>query len=365
MKRRDVILSAMEEDMAAGSLHAILNKTKEKRSVRAGKIVLILAAAAAVLTVSVSAALVLSGFGAVFDVPLDVGCVEILDHASTNADLTWMLNEVWFDEYNLYVGGSVTTPDVLSADGRYLAVCSARAAGETEARTMIARLFPNGETTVPFILSWGPGEFHHEAGGVWTGHGYTADTITLELTIGALEDLSGLAPEGEAAAGELVVYPGEWHYTLKLTSTDTSGIYVDERHAGENDAGEPVAVAAVSLNPFTLEITGENLLDAKGEPYKICLRMKDGTLLGKESGVFAHTGNRFRFADWTEAYLLFCFEKPIALSAVDAVVLMENCATFPMGAEDVLLKEGWTYYVSPEDETRLEGWTTVLEVPLG
>lgn len=383
MRQKDLISLAMKKDLSAGDLDAILHRVKNQQEKKGGyrmhfNKVWIAAAIFCVMTVSVSAAIVLSGFGSVFNVPIDTGKVEILDTVSTNKDVTWNITEVWFDENNLHIGGSVTTPDVLATDGKYLAICSIKEPGDSEHRGITVHLFPNGEKTVPFIVS---GFQYRDNSGSWIRHGYPGDTVTLELSFGWLQDLTDMPSDYVGSAEDFVIYPGTWTYTAKLTSNDETGIYLSETIDGVNCDGEAFQVNSVSVNPFTLEITGDNLMytheasyynkqedkyypEIRDTEYAVFIRMQDGTLLGKESGIFAHTENRIEHRNCSENHMLFCFDKPIDHEQIVSILFVQEWATFPKNAEAFLGENGWDYYVSPEDEERLEGWKTVLEIPM-
>lgn len=374
MKQKDLISAALKEDLSAGDLDAILRRVQNQQEKKGGyrmrfNKVWIAAAIFCVMAVSVSAAIMLSGFESVFNVPIDTGTVEILDTVSTNKDVTWNITEVWFDENNLHIGGSVTTPDILAKDGKYLAICYVKEPGDTEHRGLIAYLFPNGEKTVPFIVS---GFQYRDDSGNWIRHGYPGDTVTLELNFGWLQDLTDMPPDYVGSSKDFVIYPGTWTYTAKLTSNDETGIYLTDHIEKTNLKGEIISVDSVSVNPFTLEIIGENLMyasesdaeDAYPHEYAVFIRMQDGTLLGKKSGIFAHTMNRIDYSDCSEEHLLFCFNKPIDPGQITSIVFLQEWAMFPKDAEDFLAKNGWDYYVSPEDEARLEGWKTVMEIPM-
>lgn len=374
MKQKDLISLAMKEDLSAGELDVILHRVKNQQEKKGGyrmrfHKVWIAAAILCVMTVSVSAAIMLSGFGTVFHVPVDTGTVEILDTVSSNHDVTWDITEVWFDENNLHIGGSVTTPDVLAKNGKYLAICSIKDPGDAEHRGIVVHLFPNGEKTVPFIVS---GFQYRDDSGNLVRHGYPGDTVTLELSFGWLKDLTDMPSDYEGSAEDFVIYPGTWTYTAKLTSNDETGIYITDHIEKNNMKGEKMMVDSVSVNPFTLEITGSNLLyvsesdteDSYPHEYAVFICMQDGTMLGKESGIFAHTENRIEYHNCSEDHMLFCFDKPIDHEQIVSILFVQEWATFPKNAEDFLGENGWDYYVSPEDEGRLEGWKTVLEIPI-
>ena len=367
MKQKDLISLAIKKDLSAGDLDTILYRVKNQQEKKGGyrmrfHKVWIAAAILSVMVVSVSAAIVLSGFGAVFHVPIDTGTVEILDTVSTNKDVTWNITEVWFDENNLHIGGSVTTPDVLSTEGKYLAICNIKEPGDSEYRGITAYLFPNGEKTIPFIVS---GFQYCDDSGNWIRDGYPGDTVTLELCFGWLQNLTDMPSDYVGSMEDFVIYPGTWTYTAKLTSNDETGIYLSETIDGVNRDGEAFQVNSVSVNPFTLEIIGDNLLYTHEDTeYAVFIRMQDGTLLGKETGVFAHTENRIEYLNCSEDHMLFCFDKPIDHEQIVSILFVQEWATFPKNAEDFLGENGWDYYVSPEDEGRLECWKTVLEIPI-
>lgn len=373
MKQKDFISFAMKEDLSAGTFDAILHRIQEQQDKKGGCRMRFpaagIAAIVCLLAVSVSAALLSSGFGSAFDVPLDTGTVEILDTVSTNKDVTWNITEVWFDENNFHIGGCVTAPDALAADRSYLAMCYVKGPGDTEHHGIPVYLFPNGEKTAPFIVS---GFQYRDDSGNWIRHGYPGDTVTLELTFAWLQDLTDMPSYYTFSAEDFVICPGTWTYTARLTSSDRTGISLTDPLERTDLSGETIFVDSVSINPFSLEIVGENLMhddeseaeDTPEHEYAVFIRMKDGTLLGKESGLHAHTGNRFDYRSCSEEHLLFCFHKPIDPSQAVSIVFWQEWATFPGDAEDYLTENGWDYAVSPEDETRLEGWKTVIEIPL-
>ncbi len=371
MKTAEGIREAMKKDLEAGEVNAILTAAKAEKHTgipKKSRKVLVLAAAVCLLTVSVSAAAVLSGFGTAFAVPLETGGVEVLDVRSTNEDVSWEITEVWFDEYNLYLGGNVTTPEPLDMEGEYKAICYVREP-EDAFSMMILDIFPNGTLSSPFVMqTTNTGKDNGNLGRI----GVTGEEIILEVSFALFHDQNQKPEVLASDRPEFLAYPGRWVYTLAFTKQAEEGILVDDGFTAKGTDGDTVTVDSVRINPFTLEITGEHLTyrreNSTGESvtdYIIWLKMEDGTLLGKENWNFANMDNRFESRYTDDTRILCCFDNPVDLTQIQSILFVSDWATFPDSAEDFLIRDGWEYYEDPADPTKLEGWKTVMEIPAG
>ncbi|MBQ8368410.1 MAG: DUF4179 domain-containing protein [Clostridia bacterium] len=340
-----MILAAMEHDVTACTADKVLDAMKQEKShAKRGfnwKKTMILAAAVFLMAVSVSAAAWFSAFGTVFDVPVDSGNVKILNLISTNEDVQWEITEVWFDEYNIHIGGTVTTPEVLDPDGEYMALCYFREPGDEEYGIMTAYVLPDGtDTTVPFIMNGGSGK--NPLRDV-DREGFAEDTVTLEMEMSLFHDKSEVPQDGMYYLEDYLVYQGEWKITAEFTSQDDTAVSVNSRVTGVDADGTAVTVESLHLTPFTLELIGENLTDST----IVWVKLNNGTYLGKENGLYANTENRIEYRRMDDGKYIFCFEKPIDPTRVESVILAEN----------------WEYRHHGDGSVQ-ELWHTILEIPI-
>jgi len=370
MKTADVIREAMKKDLAAGEMEVILAAAgTEKRTgiPKQTRSMLIIAAAVCLLTVSVSAAAILSGFGTAFTVPLETGGVEVLDVQSTNEDVSWEITEVWFDEYNLYIGGNVTTPEPLDMEGEYKAICYVKEPGKAFSM-MILDIFPNGMLSAPFVMqTTNTSKDNGNRGRIGVDGGETV----LEVRFSLFHDKNKKPKVLSSDRPELLTYPGQWIYTIAFTQQMEEGIFVEKVYTADGADGAAMVVDTIWINAFTLKMTGNHMTyyretsDGERETdYMVWLKMEDGSLLGKECGNFANTDNRFEHIDTDTNRILCCFDNPVDPAGIESILLVADWATFTDSAEDFLIREDWEYFKDPTDPTRLEGWKTIMEIPV-
>ena len=375
MKLNELIMEATKNDFAGCDADSILaavqcKHTASPRPISWKKAVLI-AAAFCLFAGTVSAAALLSGFGKAFDKPVDTGHVAILSAATDNEEVVWNITETWFDEYNLHIGGTVTTPEPLDPAGDHRVMCYFQVPGEEEHHLMPGYIFSSGECESPFVISGGT---VGHGNGIFTRTGFAEDEIILDIKLCLLHDYA-LVPKIDGQSyfmEDYVTVPGEWAYTVKLVSRDSNVVTWNGRAESRVPDSSEAVVTSVMLNAFTLEVKGENLTYSydstegrKETPVGIWLKMKDGTLLEKRSGIYANHEIFAEYGKETDDFIIRCFDNPIDPSEVESIILHAEWATFPVSAERFLTEDGWEYYPSEEGDDRLEGWISVIEIPLG
>ena len=376
MKLKEIITEATMQDYIGCDADSILAKAQDQATAHPRysgiKKVILIAAALCLIIGSISAAAILSGFETAFGHKIDTGHVEVLSSSTDNPDVVWNITETWFDEYNLQIGGTVITPEPLDISGDHRVMCYYKIPGEETFRLMRGYIFPSGENESAFLVRGGT---VGHGDGVFTRTGFDGDQVTLELKFCMLHDYA-LIPQidGESYYIEdYITVPGEWIYTVELKSHDEQVIHWSGRLESQVPSSSEAVVTSVTLNAFSMEITGENLTysynttDGRQETeIGIWLKMKDGTYLEKTTGNFANTDNRMEYRKNTGTSIISCFENPIDINEVESVILFADWLTIPADGKDFLIRDGFEYYPSmEEDEGRLEAWIPVMEIPLG
>lgn len=376
MKLNEMITEATKQDYVgcdADSILAQAQTTMTVRPRRSGiKKIILIAAAICLVVGSISAATLLSGFETAFGHKIDTGHVEVLSSSTDNPDVIWNITETWFDEYNLQIGGTVITPEPLDPAGDYRIFCYFRKPGEESWSSILGgHIFQSNTCESAFILS---SNTSGRGDGTFKRPGFEDDEITLELKFcWFIDDTKIPHDNGQYYMEDFEVIPGKWEYTVKMNSSDDQNIAWNGISESQHPEKSKAVITSVMLNAFTMEITGDNLLITRDSSTHIIdtslgvwLKLKDGTMIGKESGVFANTGNRIEHQKETEDRMLLCFEKAIDLNEVESVILFTDWLTIPSSGEDYLIRDGFVYYPSIEtEENRLEGWIPVMEIPLG
>lgn len=375
MKLNEMITEATKQDYVgcdADSILAQAQTTMTVRPRRSGiKKIILIAAAICLVVGSISAATLLSGFETAFGHKIDTGHVEVLSSSTDNPDVIWNITETWFDEYNLQIGGTVVTPEPLDPTGDHRVMCYYKIPGEEEHHLMPGYIFPSGGNESAFLVSGGT---YGHGDGTFSRTGFDGEEVTLELRFCMLHDYAQIPHvDGESYFIEdYITIPGEWTYTVDLESHDEQVIHWNGRQESQAPASSEAVVTSVTLNAFSMEITGENLTysynttDGRQETeIGIWLKMKDGTYLEKATGNFANTDNRMEYRKNTGTSIISCFENPIDINEVESVILFADWLTIPADGKDFLIRDGFEYYPSmEEDEGRLEAWIPVMEIPL-
>ncbi len=371
MKLNEIILAATEKDLAGCDADSILARAKQmpaRRKLAGWKKALIIAAAACLFVGTASAAVLLSGFGTVFERPVDPGHVEVLDENTDNGEVVWKITETWFDNYMLHIGGTVTTPEPLDPNGEYMVLCYFKEPGATTHYALPGYIFPSGGRESAFIFSGSSG---------WDAENYSVPTgfrdgeITLELRICYFHDFA-LVPETGGNIADYVIIPGEWSYTVRLESRDENIAVADGRYESLWPDRSSAVVTSVRLTTFSLEIIGEDLTylwnpeTGKREILHVWLKMKDGTLLFKPRGNFANKDSYVRRLRCTDESIVYFFGSLIDPGEVESVILYEGWGTTPTNpaAEEFYTKHGIVFYPSPDEIGRTETWLPLIEIPL-
>ncbi|MBQ7982447.1 MAG: hypothetical protein IJ302_02675 [Clostridia bacterium] len=376
MKLNEIIAEAEKQTYAncdADSILAQAQTTMTSRPRCSGiKKIVLIAAAICLVVGTISAATVLGGFETAFGQKIDTGHVEVLSSSTDNPDVVWNITETWFDEYNLQIGGTVITPEPLDVSGDHRVMCYYKIPGEETHRLIRGYIFPSGENESAFIVRGGTVRY---GDGTFIRTGFEEENVTLELKFCMLYDYA-LVPKNDGESyfiEDYITIPGEWTYTVNLESHDEQVLRWNGRQESLVPASSKAVVTTVTINAFSMEITGENLTysynstDGRRETgIGVWLKMKDGTYLNKGNGNFAHTENRVEYRKSTDDFLIFCFENPIDPNEIESVILHADWMTIPADAEDLLIRDGFVYYPSTEVEgNRLEAWIPVMEIPLG
>ena len=370
MKLKDLILEATKEDLAgtdADSILAMAQKKQQATSAGLGwKKAAIIIAAACLLVGTVSATALLSGFGNTFSRVVDTGNVTILSSESTNKKVKWNLTEVWYDEFTLYIGGTVITPEPLSLSEEHDATCQVWLPGESQVDFMILHVYPTGEKESSFIMKLQRDESP-----------LTVSETAIALKISNFYD-GALIPRREDGSYSISIeelqqylnYPGEWRFELALTNSNYNAIRVEERYESRAEYAPDTVVTSVTVTPFTLKVEGEALVHryissfgGYGEnPMRVMLRMKDGTYLGG-SERYEYKESRICYFKNTPECILYRFSEPIDPAEVDAIILETGWAYF--AERDKAFMEESGYVVMPDVtwDGKCLGYRCVFEIP--
>lgn len=374
MKLSDMILQATAHDTASGNADEILRIARTQKSEQMAprtrlRAAAIIAAALCLLTVTLYASGILSGFAAGFDAPLSSGGVRILSQDSENGDVVWTITESWFDSYNLHIGGTVKTPDILDEGQNYRA--SGLFCTENDAQTyyLDGALYPNGTNTVPFVMS-APTVTDGEGGKFRPG--WEKEKIKVDLTIEQIY-LEQENITGQWDIADTQVYPGNWSYTLSLTQQEHSDtLTMTGPFSGTSE--EALTAEFVKLSPFTLEIDGANLMRFNNTRYNIWIRMTDGTYILKGRGMFRdESGNYIAFDGSANDRIAVSFAQPIDVTQAEAIIIADKHgfgSEEPHGAEEAgfachLLEDPDALHVITDAKGAVwELWEVLLEIPL-
>ena len=371
MKLSDMILKATEHDTASSDAEQILRIAKQANTVRQAhrphlRTAVIVAAVLCLLTATLYAAGVLSGFSAGFTVPLESGGVQVLKYNSDNSAVEWTVSEVWFDSYNLHIGGSVKTDVPLDPEKNYVISALFRVENDRETYYLDGTVYPNGTDTVPFVMS--ARTVTDGAGGAFRAY-LPEEKITLDLTVDAFywmpDDFTG-----QLDISEYLVCPGTWDFTLSFTQQEHSDTVTLTGPFSEN-TDEAVIAETVKLNPFTLEIDGQNLLRSDNTRYNIWIRMTDGTYLFKGRGIFLDSsGNRIAYDNSTQEKLAVSFWAPIDVENAEAVIITDAHGYGDQKWDDPAFEN---HYIEDPDALNIvtehegavwETWKVLAEIPL-
>ena len=375
MKLSDMILKATAHDTVSPGADRIIalaheTQAQHRKSRTPLRITAVIAAALCLMTVTLYAAGVLSGFAAGFTAPISSGGVQVLAQKSDNPDVVWNITESWYDRYNLHIGGSVTTPDILDANLSYRVTGMFRADDDGETFYLDGALYPNGTDTVPFVMS-APTVTDGEGGKFRPG--WEKETIKVDLTIERIY----LEPEnidGPWDIADSLVYPGNWSYTLSLTQQEhRDTLTLTGPFSGTTE--EAVTADKVKLSPFTLEIDGDHLMRFNNTRYNIWLKMKDGTYALKGRGIFRdESGNYIAFDDSDDDRIVVSFVQPIDVPQAESIIIADKHGFGGEGLADHT-EAGFVCYpiadpdvlnvVTETDGAVWEMWKVLLEIPIG
>lgn len=385
-----MILEATAHDTAAGDIAAIrqaidapppaVNRHKSR------KILLAVAAVVCLLTVSLSAATLLSGFGEGFQTPLEPGNAEIVPGESTNRDVEWKITEVWFDEYNLFIGGTLITPEPLEVGREYNAKCRIGAVDEPlENLRYVAgnvRIYPNGTTEIPFLVERRVTLQHEGDLSIPVKNGIPGDSTSLQIIFSHLHDHTRAReennPDGdnnyEYQPLDYLVYPGEWAYVAEMTSGAQGKVELQGPFAGKDALGGSFTVDSVYLTRFTLEINGDNLKSpyhsAKGgiaeSDYIVWLKMKDGTLALKGHGAYSADSIHPYMKNQNRTQYVITFHEPLEVEQIESILLVTRWASSDRALDSRVFNEnrGYTVIQPAADTDRHETWFVACEIPL-
>lgn len=399
MKLNEMITEAIKQDVASGEMAAIWDKIRETESSVAPprrhtfKVLLIAAAIVCLLCTTLSAAASLSGFEWIFG-RLDGGSVEIVSSQLSNHEVEWKINEVWFDEYNIFIGGTLITAEPLKDNHSYSARCRINLLGESEHRYGEVQIDANGTNKSAFFISCRAEKIYSENyRELLIPNGLSGSGITLQLHFDELLDWTRIQEEIQPDANgdyiykkkDFLVSPGEWVYTAQMSSGDQNKLLLQDEFAGIDTNGISFTVDSVEITSFTVKINGKDMIysilkttEVGWVPVKsndtdaqflVWIKMKDGTLLGKGCGVLAQTEKHhiFMSSSSPEQYIL-CFDTPIDVSQVESLLLVQDWGFTAEGTtyhEPSYANEpGYTAFSSPDDSDHIESWFVACEIPL-
>ena len=371
MKLKDLILEATKEDLAgtdADSILAMAQKKQQATSAGLGwKKAAIIIAAACLLVGTVSATALLSGFGNTFSRVVDTGNVTILSSESTNKKVKWNLTEVWYDEFTLFIGGTVITPEPLSLSEEHSATCQVWLPGESQVDFMILHVYPTGEKESSFIMMLQREELPLKE-----------EEANIKLKISNFFDWA-LVPVQEDGSRGLSVeemqkylnYPGEWQFELALTNSNYNAIHVEERYESEVDYAPGAVVTSVTVTPFTLKVEGEKLvsryISALGgydeNPLQVMLRMRDGTYL-HGSKPYAYKESYVCYFKNLPECILYRFSEPIDPAEVDAIIVYAHWANFAERERELMEECGYIIMPDVTWDGRCLGYQVIFEIPV-
>ena len=371
MKLSDMILKATEHDTASSGAEQILRIAKQNNTIRQShhphlRTAVVIAAVLCLLTATLYAAGVLSGFAEGFAVPLKSGGVQVLQSDSDNPAVEWTINEVWFDSYNLHIGGIVKTPEPLDSEKSYVISAMFRTENDDETYYLDGTAYPNGTDSVPFVMS--ARTVTDGSGGAFRAF-LPDEKITLDLTIDAFYWM----PEdfvGQLDMRDYLVCPGTWDYTLAFTRQEHRDTITLTGSFTEN-TDEAVIAETVKFNPFTLEIDGKNLMRSDYTRYNIWIKMKDGTYLFKARGMYLdESGNRIAYDNSTPEKLVISFWAPIDMENAEAIIIADAHGFGDQKWEDPEIETHYIedpdalHIITDHDEPVWESWKILAEIPL-
>ena len=378
MKLNEIILAATECDLAGCDVDSILARAKQmppaRRKLAVWKKVLIAAAAACLFVGTASAAVLLSGFGTVFDRPVDPGHVEMLDESPDNEEVVWKFTETWYDENIIFLGGTVTTPEPLDPAGEYMASCGIKVPGaDIYSDSLNVYIYPVGERESAFLMYC---NLLRQKSDFMTQAKNEDGSVTLELTVYEFHDLRFTPKDRSYTSDDIeVLFPGPWIYTVRLESNDEKKIRLDGRYESMWPDQSAAVVTSVRLTAFSLEIIGEDLTYSyntrdegrKQAPLLMWLKMKDGTLLFKSKGIFADKDSYVHYRECTDESLIYLFGDPIDPTEVESVVFYTGVFLLEATSEIeeyYSSEKGWKCYPSIDESGKLEVWLPLIEIPL-
>ena len=377
MKLNEMIVKAMAHDAESADAEQIIRAAKAHTPGKAHRPRLraaaVIAAAFCLLTVTLYASGVLSGFGTAFTVPLESGDVRVLTQETDNTDVVWSITEVWFDSYNLHIGGTVTLPIIPQENKTYKAAGQFRAGSPEETYYLDGTLYPNGTKTVPFVMS-APTVTDGEGGA--RRPGWEEDEITLDLTFESIFT-EPENTEGQWDIADYTVCPGAWHFSVAFVQAehrDTVTLTGPFSGTSADASAETATAERVKLSPFTLEIDGENLMRFNNTRYNIWIRMTDGTYALKGRGVFRdESENRIAFDASTSDRIAISFYAPIDVSQAEAIIIADKHGFGGEGLADTAEEDFECHPIADPDAlnviTDIDGevwemWKVLLEIPL-
>lgn len=378
MKLNEIIMAATEEDLVGCDADSILARAKQlpaRRKLAGWKKALIVAAAACLFAGTASAAVLLSGFGTVFERPVDPGHVEVLDESPDNEEVIWKFTETWYDKNIIFLGGTVTTPEPLDPAGEYMASCGIKVPGdEIYSDFLSVYIYAVGERESAFLMYC---NLLRQKSGFMTQTKNEDGAVTLELTVHEFHD-HRFTPKGRPYTSDdiEVLFPGPWIYTVQLESNDEKNIRLDGRYESMWPDRSSAVVTSVELTAFSLEINGEDLTYSyntrdegrKKAPLLIWLKMKDGTLLFKSKGNFANKDSYVQYRECTDESIIYLFGKPIDPTEVESIVFLYGgvfiTQATPTAKEYHSSENGWECYPCIDETDKLETWLPLIEIPL-
>ncbi|MCL2816587.1 MAG: hypothetical protein FWD23_18470, partial [Oscillospiraceae bacterium] len=264
----------------------ILNKPQKSKTYPKylKKISIIAAISVFIFSAAVSAVYIYNstgGFEKFFgtDSGYDIYTPTVISSSSSGDDVIFNYTGSWCDGVNLYISGTVITPEPLKQDGIYSITSIIKLQGSEKDDWGYSKLYITGENTAEFLFPFA--NFRDEIGGSGSVKG---ESIIIDIQINWVYHQETDEQGDIISTGEFYPppeYGGKWLTTLSVPiNSEDDYIIINETHiidlSGEYNffVGEdyrplfdydnevyfeytPLIINSVKLNPFTLIVEGE------------------------------------------------------------------------------------------------------------
>ncbi len=256
MKLSDLIQSATAHELPRDDLaERITAGNFEKRKRVSLKRVLVCGMAAVMLlTASVSAYVGMrGGFDIVFGEDADrlASAPDVTVVANGNEDVVFEFTQAYCDEYNLHLGGKLTTPEPLgwASEHEYKAICDITINGQGPILTEII-IFPEGTESLFYI---NPICYVDRIQGMMKIT--EEDRLDVEVSIRYIFDAPNISSFSPV---DYVLYDGEWIYSMQIGVTTDDQLVYSETYSAD---AYGLRVDNMLLTPFSVTLEGEGFTE--------------------------------------------------------------------------------------------------------